>query len=51
VRDPATGVRGVALLHRLLCGGFAASIYDGDSVWLAEELARTRTALRTTLRA
>ena len=40
VRDPATGVRGVALLHRLLSGGFAASIYDGDPRLLAQELAR-----------
>jgi hypothetical protein len=45
VRDPSTSVRGVALLHRLLTGGFAASIYDGDATILAQELGRTRAAL------
>jgi hypothetical protein len=45
VRDPAPNVRGVALLHRLLTGGFAASIYDGDPVVLQQDLGRTRAAL------
>jgi hypothetical protein len=46
VRDPATAVRGVALLHRLLQGGYASTIYGGEPGFLAQELARTRVALR-----
>ena len=45
VRDPRTPVRAVALLDRLVCGGYAASLYAGPDV-LEQELARIRFLLQ-----
>jgi hypothetical protein len=42
VRDPRTSVRGVALLDRLVCGGYAATIFVGPTDGLGRELGRIR---------
>lgn len=42
VRDPRTPVRAVALLDRLVCGGYAASLYAGPADTLEQELTRIR---------
>ena len=42
VRDPRTPVRAVALLDRLVCGGYAASLYAGPADVLEQELTRIR---------
>jgi hypothetical protein len=42
VRDPRTPVRAVALLDRLVCGGYAASLYAGPADALEQELTRVR---------
>jgi hypothetical protein len=47
VRDPATSVRGVAVLDRLLCGGYTSALYAGDPDHLARELGRIRFLLET----
>ena len=48
VRNPGTPVRGVALLDRLVCGGFSSVLYDGSPETLARELGRIRFLLQTT---
>jgi hypothetical protein len=42
VRDPRTPVRAVALLDRLVCGGYAASLYAAPADTLEQELTRIR---------
>jgi hypothetical protein len=42
VQDGRTSVRGVALLDRLLCGGFASPLYAGSPDRLTRELGRIR---------
>lgn len=42
VRDPRTPVRAVALLDRLVCGGYAATLYAGPADALEQDLARIR---------
>ncbi len=42
VREPGADVRGVALLDRLLGGGFSSLLYRGPSQALEEELRRIR---------
>jgi hypothetical protein len=42
VRDPASGVRGIALLDRLLRDGYASPLYRGPERALDEELRRIR---------
>ena len=42
VRDPRTSVRGVAVLDRVVCGGYSSLLYDGPARALAQELARIR---------
>lgn len=46
VRDPTTRVRGVALLDRLVCGGYSSALYAGCPDLLARELARIRFLLQ-----
>jgi hypothetical protein len=46
VRDPRTPVRGVALLDRLMCGGYGSTLYHGPAETLVEELARIRFLLK-----
>jgi hypothetical protein len=42
VRERRTAVRGVALLDRLLCGGYTSALYAGSPDGLARELGRIR---------
>jgi hypothetical protein len=42
VRDPASDVRGLALLDRLLRDGYSSALYRGPSCALEEELRRIR---------
>jgi hypothetical protein len=42
VREPGTSVRGVALLDRLVGGGYAATIFVGPSDGIGRELGRIR---------
>jgi hypothetical protein len=42
VRDSGTAVRGVALLDRLVCGGYSSALYAGCPDRLARELGRIR---------
>lgn len=42
VRDSGTAVRGVALLDRLICGGYGSALYAGCPDRLARELGRIR---------
>ena len=46
VRDPGTRVRGVAVLDRLVCGGYSSALYAGCPDLLARELARIRFLLQ-----
>ena len=46
VRDPRTSVRGVALLDRLVCGGYSSALYAGCPDRLARELGRIRFLLQ-----
>ena len=46
VRDPRTPVRAVALLDRLVCGGYAASLYAGPCDTLEQELPHPLLACR-----
>ncbi|MDP9258813.1 MAG: hypothetical protein M3Q31_20010 [Actinomycetota bacterium] len=47
VRDPRTSVRGVAVLDRLVCGGYSSALYAGCPDRLARELGRIRFLLET----
>ncbi len=47
VRDVRTPVRGVALLDRLVCGGYSSMLYDGPADALVQELTRIRFLLAT----
>lgn len=47
VRDPRTSVRGVAVLDRLICGGYSSALYAGCPDRLARELGRIRFLLET----
>lgn len=42
VRDSGTAVRGVALLDRLVCGGYSSALYAGCPDRLTRELGRIR---------
>jgi len=46
-RDPRTSVRGVAVLDRLICGGYSSALYAGSPDRLARELGRIRFLLET----
>jgi hypothetical protein len=48
VQDGRTSLRGVALLDRLMCGGFASALYAGSPDRLARELGRIRFLLDAT---
>lgn len=49
VRDARTSVRGVALLDRVVCGGYAATLYMGPADALEQELVRIRFLLTASL--